>query len=129
MERSDVLAGRAWWRIDHDAATFGLVVAATAAVWGHTIDEIRIGELSAIPAGVLNLALVLGWGRLGARARRWSTLSFGLFWIVTVIPYHVLPLLHGITTWQNFSGLLRVIGGVAMIFAGIRLSLERRRDG
>ena len=41
-----------------DAATFGIALAATALVWGHTLDEIRVGEMSAIAAGVLNLALV-----------------------------------------------------------------------
>jgi hypothetical protein len=46
------------------------------------------------------------------------TLIFGLFWTITVIPYHVIPLLQGLTTWQNVSGLLRVLGGLAMIAAG-----------
>lgn len=67
-----------------DAATF-LVVVGTAAAWGHTIDDIRIGELSAIPAGFLNLGLlaawivsardrVLGWHFYSARSGR--SLSF-----------------------------------------------------
>jgi hypothetical protein len=101
-----------------DAATFGIVIAATAAVWGHTIDEIRIGEMSAIPAGILNLALVSRWRGLGLRSRGWLSLLFGLFWTITVIPYHVVPLLQGVTTWQNVSGLLRVVGGIAMVGAG-----------
>lgn len=131
MDHSGVVARGRWWKAERwttDAAAFGLVAAGTAAVWGHTIDEIRIGEFSAIPAGILNLALIAGWGHLRHRSRAWLSLLFGLWWTLTVIPYHVLPLLQGVTTWQNFSGLLRVVGGAAMMFAGVRLLLERRRD-
>lgn len=130
MDQPSVIARRVWSRAEwwtSDAAMFGVMAAATATVWGHTIDEIRIGELSAIPAGALNLGLLVAWGRLGTRSRGWSSLLFGLFWTVTVVPYHVVPLLQGVATWQNFSGLLRVIGGAAMIFAGVRLLLQRRR--
>lgn len=131
MDHSQVVLGRVnargkWWA--SEAATFGLVIAGTAAVLAHTIDEIRIGELSAIPASTLNLALLAGWTRLKSGSRAWLSLLFGLWWTVTVIPYHVLPLMQGVTTWQNFSGLLRVLGGGAMVFAGVRLLLERRRD-
>lgn len=131
MDHSQVVLGRVnargkWWA--SEAAAFGLVIAGTAAVLAHTIDEIRIGELSAAPASMLNLALLAGWTRLKSGSRAWLSLLFGLWWIVTVIPYHVLPLLQGVTTWQNFSGLLRVIGGAAMVFAGLRVFLERGRD-
>lgn len=110
-----------------DAAILGLMVAATAAVWGHTIDEIRIGELSAVPAGTLNLGLVVAWRRLSPAWRGWLALLFGLFWTITVVPYHVVPLVQGIVTWQNISGLLRVIGGVGMVGAGLLVLRERSR--
>lgn len=131
MDHSGVVVRGRWWKAERwatDAAAFGLVAAGTAAVWGHTIDEMRVGELSAIPASALNLALLAGWFRLKPGSRAWLSLLFGLWWTLTVIPYHVLPLLQGVTTWQNVSGMLRVIGGAAMIFAGVRLLLERRRD-
>lgn len=131
MDQSDTVVRQGWWtagRWVSDAATFGIVALGTAAVWGHTIDEIRIGELSALPASTLNLGLLAGWTRLNRGSRGWLSLLFGLWWILTVIPYHVLPLMQGVATWQNFSGLLRVIGGAALIFAGARLLLERRRD-
>lgn len=105
------------------------LLTATAAAWGHTIDEIRIGELSAIPAGVLNLGLVAGWSRLGPRWRGWLAVVFGLFWTLTVIPYHVVPLMQGVTTWQNVSGLLLVIGGVAMTAAGIQILRNKAHTG
>ncbi len=114
-----------WWTTE--AATFAIMVVATAAVWGHTVDEIRIGELSAIPAGVLNLGLLASWHRLASRARGWLALLFGVFWAVTVIPYHVMPLMQGLATWQNISGLLRVIGGVTMTAAGIQTLRNKRR--
>ncbi len=125
VTRPSLLAG---W--SSDSATFAVVVVATAAVWGHTVDEMRIGEMSAVPAGVLNLVLLARWRALGGRSRAWMALLFGLFWTITVIPYHVLPLLQGVTTWQNFSGLSRVVGGVAMAAAGW-LSLRHRgaREG
>ncbi len=104
-----------------DRTTLAIVVVGTIAAWGHTIDEIRIGELSAIPASVFNLGLIAGWQRLGPRSRGWLTLLFGLFWTITVIPYHVVPLIQGFTTWQNVSGLLRVAGGMAMAIAGIQM--------
>lgn len=104
-----------------EAVAFGIIMAATAAAWGHTIDEIRIGELSAIPAGALNIGLIARWRRLHPRSRGWLSILFGLFWTITVIPYHVVPLVQGVATWQNFSGLLRVVGGTAMTGAGLML--------
>ena len=129
-EGSSVARVASFWRGQTlDWTTFGVVVVATAAVWGHTIDEIRIRELSAIPAGALNLALIARWRHLRIRTRGWLTLVFGLFWTITVIPYHVIPLLQGMTTWQNVSGLLRVWGGLAMIVAGVRMLRARSADG
>lgn len=65
---------------------------ATAAVWRHTVDEIRIGELSAIPARILNLGMIAGWGRLTARWRGWTSLLFGLFLDGDGDSLHVVPL-------------------------------------
>jgi hypothetical protein len=118
------------WRISAcatiEAATFGVMVVATAAVWGHTIDEIRIGEMSAIAAGVLNLGLLAGWNRLGVGWRGLAVAAVRLFLDDHRDSLSRRPPVEGVTTWQNISGLLRVVGGIAMIVAGIRILGERR---
>jgi crotonobetainyl-CoA:carnitine CoA-transferase CaiB-like acyl-CoA transferase len=43
-----------------------LFAAGTLAAWAHTIDEIRIGELIAVPFGIANAAVVAAWPRLRA---------------------------------------------------------------
>ena len=102
-----------------------LFAAATAAAWAHTIDEMRIGELIAVPFGLANLGLVAAWTRIGAGWRALGSIAFGLFWALAVIPYHVVPLLQGAVTGQNVSGLWRVVGGVAMVAVGVAV-LRRR---
>jgi hypothetical protein len=52
---------------------------------------------------------------------------FGLFWGLEVIPYHVVPLLQGMVTGQNISGLSRLVGGAAMV--ALAVAIMRRRDG
>jgi hypothetical protein len=106
-----------------DLAVF---VVATLAVWTHTIDEIRIGELIALPFGLLNLAVVAAWPRLRKGWRALTAIGFGLFWGLAVIPYHVWPLLSGAVTGQNMSGVLRLVGGAAMVALGV--AILRRRD-
>ena len=103
-----------------------ILAVATLAVWGHTADEIRIGEYVAVPFGVATLALLAGWSRLGRAARGWAALLLGLLWAVAVIPYHIVPLLEGIVTWQNVSGVLRIVGGVPMALLGLRELLRQR---
>lgn len=98
---------------------------ATLAVWGHTVDEIRIGEYVAVPLGVVTLALLAGWSRMHRAWRGWAALLVGLIWALAVIPYHIVPLIEGVVTWQNVSGVLRVIGGVPMALLGLR-ELSRR---
>jgi hypothetical protein len=116
---SNVAVGARVW--SREAVLFAAVVVATVAVWGHTVDELRIGEFSAVPASLLNAALLVAWPRAGRRARGWMTMAFGLWWTVTVVPYHVLPLLNGAETEQNISGLLRLAGGLGMIGVTIPL--------
>jgi hypothetical protein len=108
----------------HQLAVF---VVATAAAWTHTIDEMRIGEFIAVPFGFANLALVAAWSRLSASWRAASSVAFGLFWGVTVIPYHVAPLVNGAVTGQHVSGLARVVGGAAMVALGVAIALRQRR--
>ena len=103
-----------------------LFAAATAAAWAHTIDEIRIGEFVAVPFGLANLALVAAWTRVSAGWRALGSIALGLLWALTVIPYHVVPLLGGAVTGQNVSGVSRVIGGVAMVAVGVAV-LRRRK--
>jgi uncharacterized membrane protein len=109
------------WLLDRAWILFGI---GTAFAWAHTIDEARIGQLIALPFAALNTVAFATWTRLPRGWRAGLALAFGLLWIVTVIPYHVMPLMHGIVTWQNVSGLSRVIGGVIMIVAGARLALK-----
>lgn len=52
--------------------------------------------------------MIAAWRRLTSRRQGWLSLLFGLFWTLTVIPYHVVPLVQGLVTWQNISGMLRV---------------------
>jgi hypothetical protein len=99
---------------------------ATLAVWGHTLDEIRIGEYIAVPFGLATLGLVVGWSGMRTVRRGWAALLLGLLWSLAVIPYHIVPLLEGVITWQNISGVLRVVGGVPMALLGLR---ELRRRG
>ena len=105
-----------------------LFAAATLAAWAHTVDEMRIGELIAVPFGVLNAALVGAWPRMSSGWRALTTIAFGLFWGLAVIPYHVLPLLGGAVTWQNVSGLSRVVAGVLMVALGVAILRRRRGD-
>ena len=114
---------RAWSRERYEHAVFAV---ATVAVWGHTIDEVRIGEWVAVPFGVANAAVVAGWTRLRRGWRAAAAIGFGLLWALAVIPYHVVPLLGGTVTGQHVSGLSRVVGGAAMVALGV--ATARRRD-
>lgn len=103
--------------VDRDVVVLAL---ATVAVWGHTVDEIRIGEYVAVPLGLLTVALLGGWSRMRSRWRGAAALVLGLVWTLAVIPYHIVPLLNGVVTWQNVSGVLRIVGGVPMVVLGVR---------
>jgi hypothetical protein len=107
-----------WSAEKHQLALFAV---ATIAAFTHTIDEMRIGEFIAVPFAAANLVLLAGWPLLGSKWRAWSSIGFGLFWGLTVIPYHVLPLLEGTVTGQNFSGLGRLVAGVAMVWLGLTM--------
>lgn len=115
------------WALEREHAIWAV---ATLTAWAHTIDEMRIGELVAVPFGIVNAGLVVAWPRLTGRARTGVSLAFGLFWGLAVIPYHVAPLVAGHLTWQNFSGLTRVVAGVSMVGLGVTIARGRRhRDG
>jgi hypothetical protein len=81
----------------------------------------RIGQFAAVPFGVLNVALVVAWPRLRRRWRAAAALGLGLWWGVTVVPYHLVPLLEGSVTGENFSGLTRLIGGAGMVVLGFAM--------
>lgn len=112
------------WRSSRDWRWF-TVATVVAAI--HTVDEIRIGEFIAVPFALVNVALVVAWPRLGRLVRAAVALGFGLFWALAVIPYHVLPLLEGLATWQHVSGLSRVVGGTLMAAVGVSILLGRDR--
>ena len=122
------LAVRAGESLTIEKRDLVLFAAATAAAWAHTIDEIRIGEFIAVPFGLLNVALAAGWPRMPARWRALTSILFGLFWGLAVIPYHVLPLLAGAATGQNISGLSRLVGGAAMVALGVAILRRRGTD-
>ncbi len=105
--------------------TQAVFAVATLAAWLHAIDEIRIGELIAVPFGAANVALVAAWPRLTPRWRGWSSIAFGLFWGLAVVPYHIVPLLTGVATAQEVSGLTRLVGGALMVAVGIRVLRTR----
>lgn len=111
------------WTLERDQAVW---VVATLAAWGHTIDEMRIGQFVALPFALANAALVVVWSRLRRRERAITAIAFGVFWGLTAIPYHVVPLIEGELTWQNVSGLMRIVACVAMVVLGG--SIARRRD-
>jgi hypothetical protein len=108
-----------------DVVTFA---AATLAAWAHTIDEIRIGEVIAVPFGIANAAVLAAWPRVGSRARAATAIAFGLFWGLAVIPYHILPLLGGAVTAQNVSGVSRLAAGAVMVALGVAIVRRRERD-
>ena len=110
---------------ERDQAVFAV---ATLFAWTHTIDELRIGELVAFPFALANAAVVAMWSRFSSRDQAVIAVVFGLFWGLTVIPYHVVPLVEGAVTWQNVSGLTRVVAGVAMVALGIKIALRRRKS-
>ena len=115
--------GDVFWRIaTHELTLFAV---ATLITWAHTLDEMRIGEFIAVPFGVANLALVGVWPRLRRGWRAASSIIFGLFWGLAVIPYHVLPLLEGSLYGQHISGLSRVVGGAAMVVLGVAIARRR----
>jgi hypothetical protein len=113
------------WAVTRNHAVWGV---ASLAAWAHTIDELRIGELVALPFATANAVLVAMWPRLSRRDQVVYSVGFGLFWALAAIPYHLVPLLGGAVTWQNVSGLARVVAGVAMIALGISIALTRRKQ-
>lgn len=103
-----------------------IFAAATLAAWAHTVDEIRIGEVIAVPFAVANAVAVGLWPRLGVRLRATIAILFGLLWGIAVIPYHVVPLAQGATTGQHLSGLSRLLGGAAMVGVGLAIIASAR---
>ena len=115
-----------WVRVAPDSRYLALFAVGSAFAFAHTLDEIRIGQFIAVPFALAN-ALALGaLPRVGRGWRAALAIAFGLLWFVTVVPYHVLPLLHGVVSWQNLSGLSRIAGGLILIATGIG-SVARRQ--
>jgi hypothetical protein len=108
------------------AVHFDVFAVATFLAFAHTVDEVRVGELIALPFAVANVAVAVVWPRLGRRWQLASSLGFGLFWGLAVVPYHVVPLLAGLVTWQNISGLTRLIAGFLMVALGVAMMLQHR---
>ena len=78
-----------------------------------------------MPFAIANTLAVATWSRTPRPWRTALVVAVGALWIVTVVPYHVLPLLNGIVTWQNVSGLSRIAAGVIMIAGGLTLAFRR----
>jgi hypothetical protein len=75
---------------------------------------------------LFGVATLAAWQRLSAGRKALTSILFGLFWGLAVVPYHVVPLLQGSVTGQNVSGLSRLVGGAAMVALGV--AILRRRD-
>jgi hypothetical protein len=95
----------------------------TVLVWAHVVDEIRIGEWIAVPAGLATVGLLAAWPRMRPVWSGVGALLLGLLWSFGALQYHVFPLLQGGLTWQNVSGLLQLAGGAALTVLGIRVLL------
>lgn len=113
------------WAVTRNHAVWAV---ASLAAWAHTIDELRIGELVALPFASANAVLVAMWPRLSTRDQAVFSVGFGLFWALAAIPYHLVPLIGGAVTWQNVSGLARVVAGLAMVALGISIALTHRKQ-
>lgn len=113
------------WAVTRNHAVWAV---ASLAAWAHTIDELRIGELVALPFASANAVLVAMWPRLSERDQAVFSVGFGLFWALAAIPYHLVPLIGGAVTWQNVSGLARVVAGLAMVALGISIALTHRKQ-
>jgi hypothetical protein len=121
-----VARGRAFPTVDQrDLVLFAV---ASLAAWAHTVDEVRIGEYIAVPFGAANIAVLGAWPRMRSGWRALTSIAFGLFWGLAVIPYHVAPLLAGTVTGQNISGLSRLAGGAVMVALGVSIVRRRERD-
>lgn len=108
-----------------ERALFGL---STLAVWSHTIDEVRIGELIAVPAALATGTLLVLWRRTGRTKRGIFGGLLGLVWVSGAIPYHLMPLLQGVTSWQNISGLQQLAGGLGILALSTRTLYRRRAE-
>jgi hypothetical protein len=68
-----------------------------------------------VPAAVATAALLICW----PHTRRGTAGVLGLLlaavWVAGAIPYHVVPLLQGVTSWQNVSGLQQLAGGLGIL--------------
>lgn len=116
----------AWVRVTPLSRHQVLFAIGSAFAFAHTLDEIRIGQFIAIPFALANAFALGAWTRLGKGWRAALAISFGLVWTVTAVPYHVLPLLHGVVTWQNVSGLTRIAGGLILVATGIVVAARRK---
>ena len=102
------------------------LIVGTTLVWAHVADEIRIGQLIALPAGVITLGLIAAWPRMRTGWRGAAALLLGLLWSLGAMQYHVLPLVQGGVDWQNVSGLLQLLGGLTLSVLGVRVLLAVR---
>jgi hypothetical protein len=115
-----------WMHVTTDSRYFVLFAVGSAFAFAHTLDEMRIGQFIAVPFALANAVALGGWPRVRKGWRAALAIAFGLIWTVTVIPYHVVPLLNGVVTWQNVSGLSRIAGGLIMVATGIAVGAWRR---
>jgi hypothetical protein len=118
-----------WGRVSTDGRYFVLFAVGSAFAFAHTLDEMRVGQFIAVPFTLANALALGGWPRVRRGWRAALAVAFGFLWMVTAIPYHVLPLLNGAITWQNVSGLSRIAGGLILVATGIAVAARwRSRD-
>jgi hypothetical protein len=129
LSRGNSTAARlmsSWVHVTTDSQYFVLFAVGTAFAFAHTLDEMRIGQFIAVPFALANAVALGGWPLVRKGWRAALAIAFGLLWTVTVIPYHVVPLLNGVVTWQNVSGLSRIAGGLIMVATGIAVGARRQ---
>ena len=129
LSRGNSTAARVMSSVVHittDSQYFVLFAVGTAFAFAHTLDEMRIGQFIAVPFALANAVALGGWPLVRKGWRAALAIAFGLLWTVTVIPYHVVPLLNGVVTWQNVSGLSRIAGGLIMVATGIAVGARRQ---
>jgi len=115
-------------RVTPDSRYHLLFAVGSAFAFAHTLDEMRIGQFIAVPFALANAFAVGAWPQVRKGWRAALAIAFGLIWIGAVLPYHVLPLLQGYVTWQNVSGLTRIVGGVILVATGLGLAVGGIRN-
>ena len=64
----------------------------------------------------VTVATTVSWYRLGRATRRMIAVVLGLAWVFAASE-HVVAMIEGRGTWLDVTGVLALLGGVALVFA------------